>query len=108
MTIGTKAQSFTVTSDHLIAGALKARLEYRLDTTDGDFFTKYDGTPTDTQSDADRRPRLQLRRQDLSRGTGRARGAAHHGLLPAASAIGADEHRVPCASRPSVRQMPPR
>ena len=27
MTIGTKAQSFTVTSDHLIAGGLKARLE---------------------------------------------------------------------------------
>lgn len=49
MTIGTKAQSFTVTSDHLIAGALKARLEYRLDKTDGDFFEKSDGSATDKQ-----------------------------------------------------------
>ncbi len=31
MTIGTKAQTVTVTSDHTIAGALKARLEYRTD-----------------------------------------------------------------------------
>ena len=50
MTIGSKAQSLTLTSDHLIAGALKARLEYRLDLTDGDFFTKSDGTKTDSQS----------------------------------------------------------
>lgn len=50
MTIGTKAQSLTLTSDHLIAGALKARLEYRLDKTDGDFFTKSDGSRTDAQS----------------------------------------------------------
>ena len=50
MTIGTKAQSLTVTSDHLIAGALKARLEYRLDLTDGDFFTKSNGATTDSQS----------------------------------------------------------
>ena len=49
MTIGTKAQSFTLTSDHLIAGALKARVEYRLDKTDGDFFTKSDSSLTDTQ-----------------------------------------------------------
>ena len=50
MTIGSKAQSLTLTSDHLIAGALKARLEYRLDLTDGDYFTKSDGTTTDSQS----------------------------------------------------------
>jgi hypothetical protein len=49
MTVGTKAQSFTVTSDHLIAGALRARLEYRLDKTDGDFFEKSNGDATDTQ-----------------------------------------------------------
>ncbi len=50
MTIGTKAQSFTLTSDHLIAGGLRSRIEYRLDKTDGAFFTKSDGTKTDTQS----------------------------------------------------------
>jgi hypothetical protein len=50
MTIGSKAQSLTLTSDHLIAGALKARLEYRLDFTDGDFFEKSDGSLTDKQS----------------------------------------------------------
>jgi hypothetical protein len=50
MTIGSKAQSLTLTSDHLIAGALKARLEYRLDLTDGEYFTKSDGTKTDSQS----------------------------------------------------------
>jgi len=50
MTIGTKAQTFTVTSDHLIAGALKVRLEYRFDKTDGDFFEKSDGSLVDTQS----------------------------------------------------------
>jgi hypothetical protein len=50
MTIGTKVQSFTVTSDHTIAGALKARLEYRFDKSDGDFFTKSDGSVVDTQS----------------------------------------------------------
>ncbi len=49
MTINTKAQSFTVTSDHTIAGSFKARLEYRLDKTDGDYFSKDDGSPTDTQ-----------------------------------------------------------
>jgi hypothetical protein len=49
MTIGTKAQTFTVTSDHVIAGALRARLEYRIDKTDGEFFEKSDGSLTDTQ-----------------------------------------------------------
>jgi hypothetical protein len=50
MTIGDKAQSLTITSDHLIAGAFKARLEYRLDMTDGDYFSKDDGGLTDNQS----------------------------------------------------------
>jgi hypothetical protein len=50
MTIGKKAQSLTLTSDHLLAGALRARLEYRLDLTDGDFFKKSDGSLTGSQS----------------------------------------------------------
>jgi hypothetical protein len=50
MTINGKAQTITVTSDHLIAGALKARLEYRLDHVDYDYFTKSDGTTTGNQS----------------------------------------------------------
>jgi hypothetical protein len=51
MTIGSKAQSFTLTSDHLIAGGLKARLEYRFDHADSEFFTKSDGTKTKSQSE---------------------------------------------------------
>jgi hypothetical protein len=50
MTIGTKAQSFTLTSDHLIAGGLKARLEYRFDHADSEFFSKSNGTKTKSQS----------------------------------------------------------
>jgi hypothetical protein len=50
MTIADKAQSVTLTSDHLLAGGLRARLEYRLDLTDGDFFTKSDGSQTSSQS----------------------------------------------------------
>jgi predicted porin len=50
MTIGSKAQSFTLTSDHLIAGGLKARLEYRYDHADSEFFAKSDGTKTKAQS----------------------------------------------------------
>ena len=50
MTINGKAQSLTITSDHLIAGALKTRLEYRLDHVDYDFFTKSNGTKTGDQS----------------------------------------------------------
>lgn len=50
MTIGTKAQSLTLTSDHLIAGALKARLEYRLDLADADIFSDSDGDAKDSQS----------------------------------------------------------
>ncbi len=44
MTISGKAQSFTLTSDHLIASGLRARLEYKLDHVDHDFFHKSDGT----------------------------------------------------------------
>ena len=50
MTIGGKAQSFTATSDHLVAGSLKARLEYRLDHADTDFFSKSNGGKTSSQS----------------------------------------------------------
>lgn len=52
MTIGDKAQSVTLTADHLVSGSLKARFEYRLDLTDGDFFTKSDGSSTSSQSTA--------------------------------------------------------
>ena len=44
MLLGTTGQSITVTSDHLIAGALKARLEYRTDFADEDVFPTDDGT----------------------------------------------------------------
>jgi hypothetical protein len=44
MLLGTRGQSITLTSDHLIAGALKARLEYRTDFADEDVFPKDDGT----------------------------------------------------------------
>jgi hypothetical protein len=50
MTIGGKAQSFTLTSDHLIAGGLKTRLEYRLDHAPSGFFSKSNGGTTDNQS----------------------------------------------------------
>jgi hypothetical protein len=43
MTFGTKAQTLTITSDHTIAGALKARLEYRTDFADEDLFETDDG-----------------------------------------------------------------
>ena len=50
MTFGTKAQSITVTSDHTIAGALKARLEYRTDFADEDIFEKDDGSAKGSQT----------------------------------------------------------
>jgi len=50
MTLGTKGQSITVTSDHLIAGALKARLEYRTDFADEDVFPKDDGSLKGSQT----------------------------------------------------------
>jgi hypothetical protein len=42
MFIGTKGQTLTITSDHLIAGGLKARLEYRTDFADDAIFPKDD------------------------------------------------------------------
>jgi hypothetical protein len=50
MTFGTKAQSITVTSDHLIAGALKARLEYRTDFADDAIFPKDDESSEKSQT----------------------------------------------------------
>ena len=50
MTFGQKGQTFTLTSDHTVAGSLKARIEYRLDKTDDPFFPKDDGTLKDNQS----------------------------------------------------------
>jgi Putative beta-barrel porin-2, OmpL-like. bbp2 len=44
MLLGTTGQSLTVTSDHLLAGAFRARLEYRTDFADEAVFPKDDGT----------------------------------------------------------------
>ncbi|MET0553135.1 MAG: porin [Vicinamibacteria bacterium] len=44
MLLGTTGQSLTVTSDHTVAGALKARLEYRTDFADAELFPKDDGS----------------------------------------------------------------
>ncbi len=49
MTIGEKAQSFTLTSDHTVLEDLIARIEFRLDKTDSDMFAKDDGTFSNTQ-----------------------------------------------------------
>ena len=50
MTFGTKVQSFTVTSDHLVAGGLKLRLEYRTDFADEAIFPKDDGSDEKSQT----------------------------------------------------------
>jgi len=50
MTFGTKAQTVTLTSDHLIAGNLKARLEYRTDFADQAIFPKDDGSYKKSQT----------------------------------------------------------
>ena len=50
MTFGTAAQTVTVTSDHLIAGGLKARLEYRTDFAKEAIFPKDDGTTKKSQT----------------------------------------------------------
>jgi hypothetical protein len=50
MTINDKAQSLTFTSDHLIAGSLKARLEYRTDFAEDEFFTDSDGDGKKSQT----------------------------------------------------------
>jgi hypothetical protein len=49
MTIGQKAQTLTLTSDHTLAGALRMRLEYRGDFTDSAFFTDEDGDFKESQ-----------------------------------------------------------
>jgi hypothetical protein len=50
MLLGTTGQSITVTSDHLVAGALKARLEYRTDFADEAVFPTDDGDPKKSQT----------------------------------------------------------
>ena len=50
MTFGTKAQSVTVTSDTLVAGGLKARIEYRTDFADEAIFSKDDGSSKKSQT----------------------------------------------------------
>jgi hypothetical protein len=50
MTFGTTAQSITVTSDHTIAGALRARLEYRTDFADEDVFEDDEGSAKGSQT----------------------------------------------------------
>jgi hypothetical protein len=49
MTFGGKAQTVTVTSEHVVAQALRIRLEYRGDFTDSPFFTDEDGGLKDSQ-----------------------------------------------------------
>jgi len=44
MLLGTKGQTVTLTSDHSIAGSLRARLEYRTDFADQAIYPKDDGT----------------------------------------------------------------
>ena len=50
MTIGQKARTLTLTSDHLVAGGLKLRLEYRGDFTDSPFFEDSKGGLKDSQA----------------------------------------------------------
>ena len=50
MTFGTTAQTITITSDHTIAGSLKARLEYRTDFAAEPIFEKNDGSTTKNQT----------------------------------------------------------
>ena len=50
MTFGTKAQTLTVTSDHLVAGSLKVRLEYRTDFAKEAIFSKDDGSKKKSQT----------------------------------------------------------
>jgi hypothetical protein len=49
MTIGQAAQTVTLTSDHLVAGGLRLRLEYRGDFTEEPFFVDEDGDLKDSQ-----------------------------------------------------------
>ena len=63
MTIGQKAQTLTLTSDHLVAGALKVRLEYRGDFTDRPGLPNDNGVEEGLAVGRARRPRLRLRRE---------------------------------------------
>lgn len=49
MTLGQKAQTLTLTSDHTLAGGLRMRLEYRGDFTDSALFVDEDGGLKDAQ-----------------------------------------------------------
>ncbi len=66
MTFGTKVQSLTLTSDHLVIGNLKLRLEYRTDFADEAIFPKDDGSSQGLADDPYRRAGVWLRRQDLT------------------------------------------
>jgi Putative beta-barrel porin-2, OmpL-like. bbp2 len=48
--IGQKAKTLTLTSDHLVAGGLKVRLEYRRDFTHSPFFANDHGDSKKSQS----------------------------------------------------------
>ena len=50
MTFGTKAQTVTITSDHMIAGGLRTRFEYRTDFADEAIFAKSDGSTKKSQT----------------------------------------------------------
>lgn len=50
MLLGTKARTLTLTSDHLVAGGLKARLEYRTDFADAAVFPHHDGIARKSQT----------------------------------------------------------
>ena len=50
MTFGTKVQSVTITSDHLVAGGLKLRLEYQSNFADEPVFPKDDGSAKKSQT----------------------------------------------------------
>ncbi len=50
MTIGAKGQSLTLTSDHLVAGGLRARFEYRTDFADQAIFPHENGSKKKAQT----------------------------------------------------------
>ena len=49
MTFGRRAQTLTVTSEHVVASALRIRLEYRGDFTDEPYFSDDEGRQKDSQ-----------------------------------------------------------
>jgi hypothetical protein len=50
MTLAAKGQSLTLTSDHLVAGALRARFEYRTDFASEPIFPHENGSQQKTQT----------------------------------------------------------